>query len=222
MFSAHRIAICITGQLSRLELGSKVQRLVIPNLEAGFDVGLFLRLDVEEEIRLARKYAPYQLSFGFCPYFPNDSTSTYTTNTDPTFYMKSAHLGVFGETNESEVKRLLMLSIDESIGRNNKTSLRNLVIETFIQPPIMKEHAPVQGLPENCTNKVTFQNHMRWRESLRECMLMVEKEEIARRSFYDVIMRLREDSFVLKKFVLHRWVYDNKLTTDKQVPVQFE
>ena len=58
VFGEHRIAICITGQLSRLELGSKLQRLVVPNLKLGFDVGLFFRLDVEKEVHLARKYAP--------------------------------------------------------------------------------------------------------------------------------------------------------------------
>ena len=53
--SEDRIAICVTGQLARLELGSKIHRLVVPNLYLGSEVGLFIRLDVEEEVHLARK-----------------------------------------------------------------------------------------------------------------------------------------------------------------------
>ena len=141
---------------------------------------------------------------------------------DPSFYTRSSQYGMFGGTNESEVNRLIMHTINKSLTANNGTSIGNLVLETSIQPPVMIEHVPAQGFSENCVNKKTFQNHMRWRESLRECMHMIEKDEIGRRSFYDVVMRVREDSFVLKTLLVHKWLYDKRLTSEKLVPMQFE
>ena len=76
---------------------------------------------------------------------------------------------------------------------------------------------PIQGLPENCTSKNDFQTMMKWRESLRECMLMVEKEEFHQGKFYDVILRIRDDSFVFKEFPIPRWLHNGKVTSEKLV-----
>ena len=43
--SRPRFAVCLTGQLSRLELASKISRILEPNLRAGVDVDLFLFLE---------------------------------------------------------------------------------------------------------------------------------------------------------------------------------
>lgn len=189
--SESRVAICVTGQLARLELGSKIHRLVVPNLHLGSEVGLFIRLDYEEKVHLAH----------------------------PTFYGKSIRYGLFAGTNESELYRLVNQSVHRSlelhaINTKNKSD-GNFVLRTSIQSPLMKEYVPTQGLPENCTAKDRFQIHMRWRESLRECMLMVEKEEILKRKFYDVIIRIREDSFVLKALPILQWLHRGKVTSDK-------
>ena len=45
--SAIRFAVCLTGQLPRLELGTKVQNVMVNNLAAGFDISLFVRLSNE-------------------------------------------------------------------------------------------------------------------------------------------------------------------------------
>lgn len=41
------IAICVTGQLSRLELGTKIDNLVVPNLKRNLGIQLFILLDNE-------------------------------------------------------------------------------------------------------------------------------------------------------------------------------
>ena len=40
-----RFAICLSGQLRRLELTSKIQEILLPNLAAGHELGLFVYLD---------------------------------------------------------------------------------------------------------------------------------------------------------------------------------
>ena len=215
--SESRVAICVTGQLARLELGSKIHRLVVPNLHLGSEVGLFIRLDYEEKVHLARKSSfPYSFHT-----HKHDSSNHVIFLPDPTFYGKSIRYGLFAGTNESELYRLVNQSVHRSlelhaINTKNKSD-GNFVLRTSIQSPLMKEYVPTQGLPENCTAKDRFQIHMRWRESLRECMLMVEKEEILKRKFYDVIIRIREDSFVLKALPILQWLHRGKVTSDKLV-----
>ena len=128
---------------------------------------------------------------------------------------------MFERTNESELHRLVNQSVHSSLKLHtndvkNKSS-GNFVLRTSIQTPVMKEYVPIQGLPENCTNKDRFQIHMRWRESLRECMLMVEQEEVVQRKFYDIIIRIREDSFVLKALPILPWLHSGRVTSDKLV-----
>ena len=38
-------AICITGQMGRLELGSKINKLFLPNLKMGFSIEVFVLID---------------------------------------------------------------------------------------------------------------------------------------------------------------------------------
>ena len=100
--SDSRVAICVTGQLARLELGSKIHRLVVPNLHRGSEVGLFIRLDSEEKVHLARKSSfPYYFHT-----YKHYSSEHVIFLPDPTFYGKSIHYGLFAGTNESELYRL--------------------------------------------------------------------------------------------------------------------
>ena len=46
-----RIAICLSGQLARLELGSKIARMIRPNLEKGHHISLYVVLDNGNEIK---------------------------------------------------------------------------------------------------------------------------------------------------------------------------
>ena len=40
-----RVAVCLTGQLLRLELGSKLQNLILTNLHLDHEVHLYILLD---------------------------------------------------------------------------------------------------------------------------------------------------------------------------------
>ena len=55
------------------------------------------------------------------------------------------------------------------------------------------------------------------RESLRECMLMVQKQDIHQRKLRDVIIRIHEDLFVLKALPFLQWLHRGKVTSDKLV-----
>ena len=44
-----KIAFCLTGQLARLELWSKLTNIIVPNVRAGHTVHLFMLLDNQIE-----------------------------------------------------------------------------------------------------------------------------------------------------------------------------
>ena len=51
-----RFAICVTGQLVRLELGSKIKNLISTNLVKGYHISLFILLDNDIEHIKAVKF----------------------------------------------------------------------------------------------------------------------------------------------------------------------
>mmetsp|Transcript_11101 Transcript_11101/g.10036 ORF Transcript_11101/g.10036 Transcript_11101/m.10036 type:complete len:201 (-) Transcript_11101:1560-2162(-) len=70
-------------------------------------------------------------------------------------------------------------------------------------------------MPEGGIEKAAdrFQNNMRWLSGLRDCMKWVQKIEYEQQMFYDLVVRLRDDSYVFDNWILNYEWYGNKLTS---------
>ena len=177
-----RIAFCLNGQLARLELYSKIKNIFIPNARIGNLVHVFIYLDNEVE-HVKQTYWNYD-------------------------YSKA----MYGGHSKKELKAV----VDDAATQSGfKTRIRTRVL---LQPPPRHVFAiahegevPVKDKPftghdgphdlfESAASR--FQNNMRWMAGLRECARWVMAAELDQKWFYDVVVRLREDTFAFGPWLL--------------------
>ena len=177
-----RIAFCLNGQLARLELYSKIKNIFIPNARIGNLVHVFIYLDNEVE-HVKQTYWNYD-------------------------YSKA----MYGSHSKKELKAV----VDDAATQSGfKTRIRTRVL---LQPPPRHVFAiahdgevPVKDKPftghdgphdlfESAASR--FQNNMRWMAGLRECARWVMAAELDQKWFYDVVVRLREDTFAFGPWLL--------------------
>ena len=174
-----RIAFCVTGQLARLELHSKIKNVIAANANLGHTVHTFVYLDDEVD-NVKQTYWKF-----------NYSTSLY---------------GTFSS-------QVLKTFIDTKIGEAKVDRRHNIKTWVRLEPPprynfevFWNESVPVtekkftghDGSKENYESAESrFQNNMRWMSGLRECAKWVQEAELSQGIFYDIVVRLREDSYAL-------------------------
>eukprot|EP01035_Chromulina_nebulosa_P020705 gene20705-26842_t len=82
---------------------------------------------------------------------------------------------------------------------------------------IIKRPNPKMGgeMPEGGIEPaaVRFQNNMRWLGGLRDCVKWVQQSEYEQRIFYDLVVRLRDDTFAFGKWILSFEKFGNALTS---------
>lgn len=189
-----RVAVFITGQVLRLELGSKIENLVKVNLHKGLYIDLFILLDNQlEEHKAVKRGTRY-----------NSENCIYRNLT------------------ADRMEQLISSQI--SIQYMNKTDPRFSCRVRLEPPkrsnfPLTGLN-PVCGFQSsNCTEKdrqteyatSRFQNHMRWQAGLRECVKWMQAVEYDGRHFYDFVMRLREDTLVFAPFIMYVSGYINSI-----------
>jgi hypothetical protein len=121
--SLDNIAICLTGQLKRLELGSKLERIVKHNLKS-YNIGLFIVLD-------------------------NSETTSFS---HPTFYSGTyKNVGIYDNITALELIDLVksFICVNQSLTNDDLSS--KFHVEGLFHPPIMKEHMAIRGI-NNCMN----------------------------------------------------------------------
>ena len=185
-----RIAFCVTGQLARLELNSKIKNVILANAEAGHVAHMFLYLDNE------------------------------VTNVRQTYWKFNYSSSLYGHYTEQNLKSFIDKNIDHEYENKVKTWVR-------LEPPpryhfevFWNESVPVtekkftghDGSKENYESAENrFQNNMRWMAGLRECAKWVQEIELQQGIFYDIIVRLRDDSFALGPWTFNSETYLNSL-----------
>jgi hypothetical protein len=179
-------AICLTGQLVRLELASKVFNLIVPNLIEGFHVSLFVLLSDDVKHHRAAKLLQANRF--------NEQTSLYSN---------------FSAT---DLKAKVWDRIREALDKKNRSSsIDNFELHVRLEPPMQENFTitgkvPVENFNDRALRKpgnakARFMSHMRWQSGLRECMRWVQENEVREDRLFKFVMRLREDAYVFKEYI---------------------
>ena len=149
-----RIAFCISGQLARLEILSKIKNVIIKNAEVGHTTHVFIFLDDDVQ------------------------------NVKQTYWRFDYNSSLYGMYKPSDLKELIDASIKESKNHEKmKTFVRfeappRNVFEVFYNesvPVSDKAYSGHDGPKDNFEPAVSrFQNNMRWMAGLRECARFVK------------------------------------------------
>ena len=189
-----RIAFCLTGQLARLELVSKIKNIFIPNAKAGHLPHVFVFLDWD------------------------------LYDVKQTYWNYNYSLNVFGAYNRQNIKAF----IDESTDKEGV--LHAVRSRVKLDWPSRGKFTPAggHGAPGPVKDKAftghdgpksnfesassRFQNNMRWMAGLRDCVKWVMDTEQQQGWHYDLVVRLREDTYALGPWLLDS-SYQHALTS---------
>jgi hypothetical protein len=178
-----RVAYCLTGQLARLEIISKIKHIFVPNAVVGHQVSVFAMLDGNVS---DVKQTLYAFDYSNNPYssYSAEQLNEFMVTSSTTFLDRAA----------------------------SSRNLPQIVYRTkYVSPPTRKY--PVRGkapVADKIINGVAgielgadrFQKNMRWMAAVRDCVKWVQQVEYEQRSFFDVVVRLRDDSYALKDWLL--------------------
>ena len=188
-----RLAFCVTGQLARLELISKIKNIFLPNSMLGSVVHIFVLLD-RNDLGVKQTFWRYD----------------YSDN-------------LYGSFNASSLKRYIDDRISDqilsSISAQQKGVMNRIRTHVRIEPPAQNNFT-VRGRRIPVTNKtgpsdyfkgvtvevepaeVRWQNNMRWLSGLRECTKWVQHTELQQKWFYTNVVRLRDDTYAFAPWLL--------------------
>ena len=184
------IAICLTGQLLRLELGSKIENLVKTNIDHGHNVSLFILLDGDHKskaVKIANR-------------FDVDTSIYYAFNNNHSSITGSKLLEdiIYGAVLYKKPTRAKAFSVKVRITMGPK----HKYLSKFEQ----KEEY----------DRERFQCHMRWLMGLRDCHEWMENFELKiKKKKFHFVMRLRDDTFVYQPFVFNTAKYKGKFVSTK-------
>jgi hypothetical protein len=210
-----RVAVCLTGQLLRLEVLSKIRNLIAYNsVYLGHKMDVFVMLD--NNITDAKQ------TFWREDY-SNSIYKNMTTRMLQKYFEKHVKLSISNLKAESSSLKL------------KKWSLSPVAIRVVLEPPTQMNYTirdgkvPVgdktgpigEGLHTVGTFEPAaerFQNNMRWLGGLRGCMKWVQRTEHDQKWFYDIVIRLRDDSFVLGPWPIRAEKYKEAFVTAALAP----
>ena len=193
-----RIAFCVTGQLARLELASKVYNIFIENAKLGHRVDVFIFLD-PDITDVKQTYWNYNYTHSIFGDYSASMLKKYID--DRTF---DAGYGIKGPGAEF----LKPDAIDDG-GIVVKGGVK---VRVRLEPPprwvfhVVDGEIPVKDKPfsghdgpkSNFESAATrFQNNLRWMAGLRECTRWLQVQEYKQKWFYDIVVRLRDDSYAM-------------------------
>jgi hypothetical protein len=210
-----RVAVCLTGQLLRLEVLSKIRNLIAYNsVYLGHKMDVFVMLD--NNITDAKQ------TFWREDY-SNSIYKNMTTRMLQKYFEKHVKLSISN------------LKAESSSLKQKKWSLSPVAIRVVLEPPTQMNYTirdgkvPVgdktgpigEGLHtvgsfEPAAER--FQNNMRWLGGLRGCMKWVQRTEHDQKWFYDIVIRLRDDSYVLGPWPIPAEKYKDAFVTAALAP----
>jgi hypothetical protein len=186
-----KVAICLTGQLLRLEILSKIQNLIAYNaVTLGHQIDVFVMLDnnITEAKQTFWRYD-----------YSNTLYRNMTTKTLLAYFQK--HIA-------ESVVRLTPVTL-----KNEQLKLPPINVRAIMGPPTQSNFTirggkvpvsdkrgpegvgPTEGDIEPAA--LRFQNNLRWMTGLRDCVKWVQHTEFEQKWFYDLVVRLRDDSYLL-------------------------
>lgn len=192
------IAFCLTGQLARLELLSKIRNIFIPNAKLGHKVHIFMLLDDEVE-QIKQTFWKYDYSDSPFLNFDADRMKGY-------LHKKFSAAGV-----SDNVRFWVRM---ESPVQSHYQIVGNFI--PVADKVIHKPNAKMGGeMPEGGIEPaaVRFQNNMRWLGGLRECVKWAQQMEFEQKLFYDLVIRLRDDTLAFGFWKISYEKQGNALTS---------
>jgi hypothetical protein len=185
-----RLAICLTGQLVRLELGSKLKYLIKPNLDQGMSVDLYIMLD--NELERAKGVKDEE----------RDILGAHTIYKDYRF-------------REDDLTREVESYMANYTSTDNGMNTAQFHVHTRLSPPTKERFEDPQPKSSSYTQQMQrrFQVHMHWMNGLRECMLWLDSNELYLNIRYDFVMRLRDDTYVMKPFKMDVARFKNRVVS---------
>ena len=185
-FVPMKIAFCLTGQLARLELLSKLAHIVIPNVKKGNTVHFYMLLDNSPIVKQT--------------FWRYDYTETPYAN--------------YNVKKMEEVIAKKLTGVD--LGNKFRARVRleaptqDLfeVIDGFIpvETKVIDWQQTREGKGINAEGKEEaaprFQNNLEWLGGLRDCVKWVQAMEQEQGFFYDLVVRLREDTLAFGEWIL--------------------
>ena len=207
-----KVAICLTGQLLRLELLSKIRNFVVYNAMAkGHKMDLFVLLDNNME-EAHQTYWRYD--------YASESLYRNFTSKKLRMYIEK-HIG-------EAVTRLGQLNHQHHF-QQLKPPTTSMTVRVRLQPPAQTNFTAVKGIiPVDIKTgpfqgprvegdkepaETRFQNNMRWMAGLRECTRWMQTTEHHQGWFYDLVVRLRDDSYVFGPWLLTSEKYKGAFVT---------
>ena len=210
-----RIAVCLTGQLLRLEILSKLRYLMAHNtVLLGHRLDMFILLDNDvKEVKQT--------------YWRHDYSNTIYRN------MTSLSLQAYVDTNLKKFVTNLRAASSEL--RSQGEGSFATVVRISLAPPMQANYTILRGkvpvgdksgpVGEDLPTvkdfepaAIRFQNNMRWMGGLRSCVKWVQQVEQQQQWFYDIIIRLRDDSYLLGPWPITAEKYRGAFVTAAVAP----
>jgi hypothetical protein len=185
-FVPMKIAFCLTGQLARLELLSKLANIFIPNALKGNTVHVFMLLDNSPVV----KQTFWRYDYSDTPY------ANYNVKKMEEVIAKKLSGVNLGNRFKARVR----------LEPNSQDVFE--VVDGFVpvETKVIDWQQTHDGKGLNSEGKedaaVRFQNNLEWLGGLRDCIKWMQNVEQEHGYFYDLVVRLREDTYAFGEWVL--------------------
>ena len=209
-----KIAVCLTGQLLRLEILSKVRYLIAHNVvNLGHKIDLFVLLDNDKS---AAKQTFWRHDYSNSPY-RNMTTRSLRKHLEEEIKLSISNLTSQNtDQNRARTRFHPTVRVDLSKLTQSNYTIRDGKVPVGDKTGPNGEGLPTVGDFEPAADR--FQNNMRWLGGLRNCVKWVEKTEFERKWFYDVVIRLRDDSYFLGPWSIDATTYKGAFVTAAVAP----
>jgi hypothetical protein len=188
-----KLAFCVSGQLARFEIVSKIKNVFVANTLIGHHVDVFILLDPDvKEV----KQTFWRFDYSTNPY--NDMTSDELKKHVEELINKN--LVQVGLKPEGQIT--VRSRFEEPAQRNFSVRNNKYPVTDKTGP----DHEAVTKLGYEPA-AIRWQNNMRWLAGVRECVRWIQKTELEQRWFYDVVIRFRDDSYAFGPWLLNEEMY---------------
>lgn len=194
-----RIAFCLTGQLARFEILSKIRNVFLPNAKRGHYIENFILLDPNVS---DVKQTYYRYDYSNNPY-------GHMNRQDMKAYVDSI-VTRYGFSPISEIRTRTKF---QSVPQRNKYAVIDEIPVTDKTGPLFTEGIDLKQMPAAESAEVRFQNNMRWLSTLRECVKWIQQVEHSQKWFFDIVVRIRDDSYIFGPWLFSREKYKNSLVS---------
>ena len=188
-----RLALCITGQLARLELLSKIKNIMIPNAMLGSAVHMFVLLDGNDQ-GVKQTFWRYDYSDNI---YNGHNASTLKRYLDEEV-LKSVRMSPSAQQSGILNRIKTHVRIETPVQNNFTVRGRRIPVANKTGPSDFFPNVTVEIEPA----AVRWQNNMRWLAGLRECTKWVQAVEYHQKWFYTTVVRLRDDTYAFAPWLL--------------------